>query len=77
MWVIFSFVCLGASQGASPDVLKKEHQTLDGCAKACLEETSMNCIYFKFTNATGTCFLSAKDHPDFSNYDKKAGMTFK
>ena len=55
------------------DVLKKDGMTLDKCAKACLDEKTIACKYFKFTNATGTCLLSGKDQPDFSNYMEKSG----
>ena len=72
---IFNMCFQGCIEGEklSEDVIRKEHESLDNCAKACLDEKTINCKYFKFVKDTGTCFLSAKDHPDFSNYDKIEG----
>lgn len=43
------------------DVVKKATDTLDGCAKACLEETTLKCQFFRFENETKTCFMTADD----------------
>ena len=66
------------SSTASPkpeDVLRRKHNTLESCAKACLQEKDIPCKYFKFVNATGTCYLSSKDHPNFKNSVLKAAKT--
>jgi len=57
---------IGPSHVFGTDVLQRKHYTLESCAKACLEEKEIHCKYFKFVNATGTCFLSSKNQADFS-----------
>ncbi|KAK3092385.1 hypothetical protein FSP39_002192 [Pinctada imbricata] len=47
----------------SPGLVKREGLTLDTCAKACLQEKTIKCQFFKFINDTRTCFLSETDHP--------------
>ena len=68
------FAALGATAVVSgkpvvtPGLVKKDGLTLDKCAKACLEEKTIKCQFFKFVNSTKTCFLSETDHPDIHKY---------
>ncbi|XP_052767984.1 uncharacterized protein LOC128208461 [Mya arenaria] len=49
------------------DVLVQRHDTIEKCAKACLQKGESMCRYFKFVNATRQCYLSSKVHPDVKN----------